>query len=327
MFVLFVALVCMFDLAHAAPLHTPAPNPNQPWAIFVTSKGTIVAKLFEKRAPKTVANFIGLATGTRKSKDLKTGKWSKRRFYDGLIWHRVIPNFMIQGGCPQGRGTGGPGYRFEDEFHPDLRHDGPGILSMANSGPATNGSQFFITHRATPWLNGNTIKFCSNFRRPVSCRNDFRCAMLARYYRKLSQGTPKCNRIIRFCTNVKLRRLQCQNNRHCSLLQKRYPQYFKKGTTQCKPMQRGHSVFGKVVHNQKVVVSIGNVKRDPRSNRPVKAVYLKHVFIRRAAQWDKAWLALGQNTSTSKPVAKVKAKVQVQKAAPTSRPTSRPVRK
>ena len=128
------------------------------YATFETSQGDIVCKLFEKEAPKTVANFIGLAEGTKEFTDAKTSQKAKRPFYDNLGFHRVIPKFMIQGGCPLSAGTGGPGYKFEDEFHPSLRHDKPGKLSMANSGPNTNGSQFFITVAATPWLdNRHTI--------------------------------------------------------------------------------------------------------------------------------------------------------------------------
>ena len=108
-------------------------------ATFNTSKGDIRIQLFEKLVPNTVANFVKL---------IEDG------FYNGLKFHRVIPDFMIQGGCPLGNGTGGPGYQFADEFHPELKHDGPGVLSMANSGPNTNGSQFFITHVETPWLDG-----------------------------------------------------------------------------------------------------------------------------------------------------------------------------
>lgn len=108
-------------------------------ARFETEKGMIRVELFPEQAPKTVKNFE---------------KLSGNEFYDGLAFHRVIPDFMVQGGCPEGTGTGGPGYQFEDEFHPDLKHDGPGVLSMANAGPNTNGSQFFITHVATPWLDG-----------------------------------------------------------------------------------------------------------------------------------------------------------------------------
>jgi peptidyl-prolyl cis-trans isomerase A (cyclophilin A) len=123
------------------------------YAVLETSQGTIVARLFEKETPQTVANFAGLAEGTKEFTDPKTGKKVKRPFYDGLVFHRVIPQFMIQGGCPLGTGTGDPGYRFGDEFHASLRHDKPGKLSMANAGPGTNGSQFFITVAPTPWLD------------------------------------------------------------------------------------------------------------------------------------------------------------------------------
>ncbi len=123
------------------------------YAIFETSQGNIVVRLFEKEAPKTVANFVGLAEGTKEFANEKTGQKERRPFYDGLIFHRVIPQFMIQGGCPHGTGMGGPGYKFADEFHPSLKHSKTGMLSMANSGPGTNGSQFFITVAATPWLD------------------------------------------------------------------------------------------------------------------------------------------------------------------------------
>jgi peptidyl-prolyl cis-trans isomerase A (cyclophilin A) len=124
------------------------------YAILETSQGSIVCRLFEKEAPQTVANFVGLAEGTKEFTDPRSGQKTKRPFFDGLTFHRVIPDFMIQGGCPLGTGTGGPGYRFGDEFHPSLRHDKAGKLSMANSGPGTNGSQFFVTVAATPWLDG-----------------------------------------------------------------------------------------------------------------------------------------------------------------------------
>jgi peptidyl-prolyl cis-trans isomerase A (cyclophilin A) len=129
------------------------------YATMKTSLGDIVLVLFEDKAPKTVANFVGLATGTKEWVDPKTGEKAKRPLYNGTIFHRVIPDFMIQGGDPLGRGTGGPGYRFEDEFSPDLKHSKPGILSMANAGPNTNGSQFFITIKATPWLDNRHSVF------------------------------------------------------------------------------------------------------------------------------------------------------------------------
>ena len=122
--------------------------PNETFALFDTTEGSFKIKLFADKAPNTVANFVSLADGT------KTGK----PFYDGTIFHRVIPDFMIQGGCPEGTGRGGPGYKFADEFHSSLKHSKAGKLSMANSGPGTNGSQFFITVAATPWLdNKHTI--------------------------------------------------------------------------------------------------------------------------------------------------------------------------
>ncbi len=127
-------------------------------AQFETNKGTFKVKLFNDKAPKTVENFVSLAEGTKEFTDPKTNKPAKKPFYDGLAFHRIIKDFMIQGGCPLGTGTGGPGYRFEDEFHPELKHSKPGLLSMANAGPNTNGSQFFITTVPTPWLdNRHTI--------------------------------------------------------------------------------------------------------------------------------------------------------------------------
>lgn len=113
-------------------------------ATFETDKGTIKVELYAEQTPKTVGNFETLC---------------EKKFYDGLKFHRVIPDFMIQGGCPEGTGTGGPGYKFEDEFDPALKHDGPGVLSMANAGPNTNGSQFFITHVACPHLDGKHSVF------------------------------------------------------------------------------------------------------------------------------------------------------------------------
>lgn len=129
------------------------------YAIFRTSMGTMEVLLFEKEVPKTVSNFVGLATGQKEWVDPRTRERTRRPLYNRTIFHRVIPDFMIQGGDPLGNGRGGPGYRFEDEFHPQLRHDRPGILSMANAGPNTNGSQFFITEVPTPWLDGKHSVF------------------------------------------------------------------------------------------------------------------------------------------------------------------------
>jgi len=128
---------------------------NGIYAKFNTTKGAILVKLTHDLTPGTVGNFVGLAEGNLENKIKTQGN----KYYDGLKFHRVIPDFMIQGGCPQGTGTGGPGYSFEDEFHPTLKHNRPGVLSMANSGPASNGSQFFITHIPTEWLDNKHTVF------------------------------------------------------------------------------------------------------------------------------------------------------------------------
>jgi peptidyl-prolyl cis-trans isomerase A (cyclophilin A) len=128
-------------------------------ATLTTTQGTVTVRLFPDHAPKTVRNFVELAEGGREWTDPRTRAKTKDKLYDGTVFHRVIPGFMIQGGDPLGTGIGGPGYKFGDEIHPDLQFDRPYLLAMANAGPGTNGSQFFITVAPTPWLNGKHTIF------------------------------------------------------------------------------------------------------------------------------------------------------------------------
>ncbi len=153
--------LCAGLAAPAAYAQSPAKENKMSgpmYATFKTSLGDIVVKLLPEKAPKTVENFVGLAEGTKEWKDPRSGQMVKKPLYDGTVFHRVIPQFMIQGGDPLGNGTGGPGYKFADEIGPDNKFSKPGLLAMANAGPNTNGSQFFITEVATPWLDrGHTI--------------------------------------------------------------------------------------------------------------------------------------------------------------------------
>ena len=133
-------------------------------ARITTTHGSIRCRLFHRRAPMTVRAFVGLARALKPFRDHRTGVWTKRKFYNGLLFHRVVPDYMIQGGCPEGTGFGGPGFQLKDEFHPELRHDRPGVLSLANAGPHSGGSQFFITEKAIPMLDNRFAVFgvCEN---------------------------------------------------------------------------------------------------------------------------------------------------------------------
>jgi peptidyl-prolyl cis-trans isomerase A (cyclophilin A) len=155
-----ITFIVLFALAAAcAGAALEATMSQGTYATFTTTEGTFTIKLYADEAPKTVANFVGLADGSKEWTDPRTGEKVTKPYYDGIVFHRVIDAFMIQGGDPLGQGTGGPGYNFDDEFHPKLRHTKEGILSMANRGPNTNGGQFFITLAPTPWLDNKHSVF------------------------------------------------------------------------------------------------------------------------------------------------------------------------
>ena len=154
-----LALLSSSAMAAEGKFTTAALKGKDLWATIVTTQGEIVIRFFPKEAPKTVANFVGLAAGEKEFTDPATNKKVKRRYYDGLVFHRVIQDFMIQGGDPTGTGSGGPGYSFEDEFKSGRGFDKVGLLAMANRGPATNGSQFFITTSTPTYLNGKHTIF------------------------------------------------------------------------------------------------------------------------------------------------------------------------
>ena len=189
----FLLVVFFFALVPSAQAATTPPN-KRPWAVVFTNKGNFVIELFYKQTPKTVAHFVGLAEGTKAWIHPSTKLTVRKPFYNGLTFHRIVPTYLLQTGCPLGNGKGGPGYTIKDEFHPTLKHKGPGIVSMANAGPDSNGSQFFITLRATPWLDVKSVtgRFCSNFDLPVRCKTREHCVQYAKMFPNASDGTAFC---------------------------------------------------------------------------------------------------------------------------------------
>ncbi len=227
---------------------------KQPWMILRTTKGVIIIKLFEKKVPRTVAHIIGLVTGDKSWTDPKTKKQVSRPFYDGLEFFNIIPTYLIKTGCPLNKGHYGSGHLLKDEFHPDLKHRGAGIVSMANAGPNTNSSQFFITLRSTPWLDVKYVKgkFCRNFDLPFRCSSHKDCRDFAKQYPSASKGRPLCKMRV---------------------------------------MKRGYTIFGQVVHGMKVVEKISETPVTV-GGRPLTPIKIQRAFIRRAKHWSRRWLKL-----------------------------------
>ncbi len=230
---------------------------KQPWAVLHTDRGAVVIELYERYVPKSVKHFIDLATGAREWVDPKTKQKVKRPFYDGLTFHRILPTYLVQGGCPLGNGRGGPGFSANDEFHPNLRHQTVGMVGFSNVGPDTNGSQFYITLRSTPWLDPKEIKgrYCENFTTPVGCLSDQDCADYARQFPSAADGSATCKeRIVR----------------------------------------RGYTIFGKVVHGMDVINTIAEAPLDS-SSQPSSPIQIKRVKIQIGKAWKRTWLRLSDD--------------------------------
>jgi len=249
--VLFVGLLLV------PPNAANSDTSKQPWAILHTERGAVVIELFERYVPKSVKHFIDLATGAREWTDPKTKQKVKRPLYDGLTFHRILPTYLVQGGCPLGNGRGGPGFSADDEFHPQLRHQTVGMVGFSNIGSNTNGSQFYITLRSTPWLDPKEIKgrYCENFSTPVRCLSDQDCTDYARQFPSAADGSAICKeRVVR----------------------------------------RGYTIFGKVVHGMDVINAMAEAPLDA-SGQPSSPIQIKRVKIQLGKAWKRTWLRLSED--------------------------------
>lgn len=244
-------LVWISGVVHASPEKHPTSD-KTPWAVVSTTQGFFVIALFDQWVPKTVAHFVGLATGSQPWRDPKTRETVRRPFYDGLSFFRVIPTYFLQTGCPLHNGKGGPGYTVADEFHPQLKHRGAGVVGMSSAGPNTNGSQFYITLRATPWLDAQTLEqqVCANFEQPVRCQNHDDCVRYAKLFPQAADGAALC----------------------------------KKQST-----QQGHTIFGQVVAGMDVLNKITEQPMDA-NGRPFQPIRILRVEIRYGKRWNRNWL-------------------------------------
>lgn len=225
-----------------------------PWAVIYTNQGTMVFELYEKKVPRVVRHFVGLTTGDKSWTHPKTKKKMSKPFYDGLTFHKLVPTYWVMGGCPLGNGKGGPGFTVKDQYHPDLRHKGAGILSLSNAGARGSGSQFFITLRTAPWLDHktHTLKACKNYSAPIKCRTNADCQSYKKMFPKASKGPAVCA---------------------------------------TRTIHKGYSVFGKIAHGLRVLNKIAELPVDV-NGRPIQPVKIKAIRIRRARKWKRSWLKM-----------------------------------
>lgn len=251
---LLIQIVCLLCLS--TPLAFGAVDDDDdnapPWAVIHTNQGSMVMELYEKKVPKTVAHFIGLATGDTTWTHPKTKQKRTTPFYNGLKVHKIVPTYWVQMGCPLGNGKGGPGFTIRDEFHPTLRHRGVGIVSMAGAGSHRNGSQFFITLRTASWLDPKVHvgRYCSNFKTPVKCTRNRDCQRYKKMFPKTSHGAVQCV---------------------------------------TRKTKRGSTIFGKIVHGLPVLNQIGEQPVDV-NGRPIQTIRIVRITIHRARKWKRSWL-------------------------------------
>lgn len=254
----FLGSVCLLAW-WSAPLAAEEDTPSlPPWAVVHTDKGAFVIQLFEAQVPKAVKHFIDLATGSKPWKDPKTGQMQQNRlFYDGLTIHRVLPTYLIQMGCPLGTGKGDPGVTAQDEFHPSLKHEKQGMVGFASAGPNTNGSQFYITQRAMPWLDARELPgtFCSGFETLVSCKTDQDCQRYAKLFPR-----------------------SAQENNVCA----------------ARSTKQGYTIFGQVAHGMDVVNTISEAPVSP-SGQPTPPIYIKRLRIQRSKTFKRSWLSTSED--------------------------------
>jgi peptidyl-prolyl cis-trans isomerase A (cyclophilin A) len=223
-----------------------------PWAVIHTDRGAIVIELYEKLVPRAVGHFVALVKGTQAWVNPKTKQSEKKPFYDGLSFHRILPTYLIQGGCPLDNGRGDAGVTLKDEFHPQLTHQSAGMVGFANVGTDTSSSQFYITLRSTPWLDAKRIRgrYCENFTTPIRCVTNLDCQAYAKQFSQASDGDATCKE---------------------------------------REMKRGYTIFGKVAQGMDTVTAISESPLGG-GDRPATPIKIKRILIHKGKRWQRSWL-------------------------------------